>query len=191
MARDGEIDRREAILDAALHLFADLGFHGTSVPQVAERAGVGAGTIYRYFEGKEALVNAVFQREKEKIGKVLIADAAIHKPWREQFRAFWRRLIEYGRSSPASFDFLELHHHGPYLDAKSLEIEEIVLGAARAFFVETERQQVTKPVPPDLLIAIVWGTFAAVVKASRGHTLELDENTINLAENCVWEAIRR
>ncbi|MEA2752174.1 MAG: Bacterial regulatory protein tetR family, partial [Myxococcales bacterium] len=37
-------DKREAILDAALTLFAERGFHGTSVPDIAQLAGVGAGT---------------------------------------------------------------------------------------------------------------------------------------------------
>ena len=56
--------KREAILDAALSLFAERGYHGTSVPSIAKRAGVGAGTLYRYFENKEKLVNALFLREK-------------------------------------------------------------------------------------------------------------------------------
>jgi AcrR family transcriptional regulator len=45
-------DKRDAILDAALELFAEFGFYGTAVPQVAEKAKVGAGTIDRYFENK-------------------------------------------------------------------------------------------------------------------------------------------
>jgi len=43
-------DKRETILAAALELFVERGFYGTAVPEIAERAGVGAGTIYRYFE---------------------------------------------------------------------------------------------------------------------------------------------
>ena len=47
-------DKREAVLGAALELFVERGFHGTTVPEIAERAGVGAGTIYRHFASKEA-----------------------------------------------------------------------------------------------------------------------------------------
>ena len=57
-------DKRDRILDAALSAFAERGFHGTPVPLIAERAQVGAGTIYRYFESKEALVNALYRRSK-------------------------------------------------------------------------------------------------------------------------------
>lgn len=48
-------DKREAILAAALDLFAERTFEGTPVPLIAERAGVATGTIYRYFESKETL----------------------------------------------------------------------------------------------------------------------------------------
>ena len=48
--------RQEAILQAALQLFAERGYHGTAVPEVASLAGVGTGTIYRYFESKHKLL---------------------------------------------------------------------------------------------------------------------------------------
>ncbi len=47
--------KREAILDAAIATFARLGFRGTDVQLVADRAGVGKGTVYRYFHCKEDL----------------------------------------------------------------------------------------------------------------------------------------
>lgn len=67
-------DKREAILAAALGLFVERGFHGTAVPEVAARAGVGAGTIYRYFASKEALVNALYQREKGLLAAIMLKD---------------------------------------------------------------------------------------------------------------------
>lgn len=49
-------DRKlEQIVEAALHVFVAEGFRGARVEDVAEEAGVGPGTIYRYVEGKEAL----------------------------------------------------------------------------------------------------------------------------------------
>ena len=58
-------DKREAILAAATELFVERGFHGTTVPEIAERAGVGAGTIYRHFASKEAVVNELFRLHKQ------------------------------------------------------------------------------------------------------------------------------
>ncbi len=66
--------KRDAILDAALELFSERTFASTSMPELAQRAGVGAGTIYRYFDSKDALVNALFQRWKTEMTDTVSGD---------------------------------------------------------------------------------------------------------------------
>jgi AcrR family transcriptional regulator len=51
-------ERRQQILNAALTVFRQKGYHATNVSEVASLAGVSQGTIYWYFESKEALLNA-------------------------------------------------------------------------------------------------------------------------------------
>jgi AcrR family transcriptional regulator len=53
---------REAVLEAARRLFADKGYEATSIREIAEDAGVGERTFYRYFDGKEALLDDELQR---------------------------------------------------------------------------------------------------------------------------------
>jgi AcrR family transcriptional regulator len=52
-------DRRQAILDAATTLFAQRGFSDTSMADIVEASGVATGTVYRYFDNKDAVVMAV------------------------------------------------------------------------------------------------------------------------------------
>ena len=47
--------KRLAIIEEAIRTFAELGFRGTDVQVIADRAGVGKGTVYRYFGSKEDL----------------------------------------------------------------------------------------------------------------------------------------
>ena len=49
-------DKYKAILDSTLFLVSTYGFHGTSMAMIAEDAGIGAGTIYRYFKSKDDLI---------------------------------------------------------------------------------------------------------------------------------------
>jgi AcrR family transcriptional regulator len=51
--------RREQILEAAVRVFARRGFGKATVAEIAEEAGVAAGTIYIYFEGKEDLFMSI------------------------------------------------------------------------------------------------------------------------------------
>jgi len=56
-------DKRRLILDAAQHVFAENGFHTSTMDAVAEAAGVAKGTIYLYFKGKnELLIDLVDDR---------------------------------------------------------------------------------------------------------------------------------
>src|SRR5271169_3282519 len=101
-----ENDKSEAILNAALDLFVDRGFHGTSVPSVAHRAGVAAGTIYHYFTSKEALVNALYKNRKRQIIGRVMDDFPFNAPTREQFRTVWGRMAEFAVAHPREFAFL-------------------------------------------------------------------------------------
>ncbi len=59
MARTTDPQRREDILQAARAIFAEHGFVGAHIADIATRAGVATGTVYLYFESKEALVAAL------------------------------------------------------------------------------------------------------------------------------------
>lgn len=184
-------DKREAILQAALELFAEQGFYGTAVPEIATRAKVAAGTIYRYFENKEALVNALFVRYKTQLGATLMSDFPFIESPRAQLHHFCLRAIDFARKEPLAFKFLEAHHHGAYLDAKSREVEEQVLAPARQFFANTERLKVTRAAPAEALAAIVWGSIVCVVRAGWEGRLELTDKLATLVEDAIWDAIRR
>src|SRR5688572_9726745 len=56
---------RELILDAAMELFVEQGFSGTSISEVERRVGLvaGTGSFYRHFSSKEALLRAAVARE--------------------------------------------------------------------------------------------------------------------------------
>lgn len=53
----------EIILDAALKVIAESGFHGSQVSRIAKEAGVADGTIYLYFKNKEDILISLFQHK--------------------------------------------------------------------------------------------------------------------------------
>jgi len=55
-------ENQEAIEGAALRVFTRLGYHGTTVREIAEAAGVSMGNLYNYYAGKEELFAAVVHR---------------------------------------------------------------------------------------------------------------------------------
>jgi AcrR family transcriptional regulator len=182
--------KREAILAAALELFAERGFHGTAVPLVAERAGVGAGTLYRYFESKEALVNALYQRWKGALAKHILDDFPVAAPVRQQFHAFWHRMGRFAIDHPEGFSFLELHHHSPYLDDASRAIEQSMLLLVKQVVDAAQAQQVLKPIAGEVLVALAWGAFVGLHKAAAMGYVKIDEQLLAVSEEVMWEALR-
>lgn len=63
-----------AVLGAAQHLFVSLGYHGTTVDQIAQRAGLTKAAIYFYFDDKRSLLNALIDRIEEQVYRPLCED---------------------------------------------------------------------------------------------------------------------
>lgn len=59
VSRDG--DRRKTILRAAIEVFAQKGYHGCRIADVAREAGVAYGLVYHYFKNKDELLETVFE----------------------------------------------------------------------------------------------------------------------------------
>src|SRR5512145_3028219 len=98
--RDGQ-QTRQALLDAALELFAEKGYFGTSLRDIARAVGVRESALYNYFPSKESLFEAVVFADREETAARLAAflDAPTDKlrPFLEELAL---RIIE-GFTAPA------------------------------------------------------------------------------------------
>lgn len=70
------LDRREQMISAAIETFARLGYHGAGVRDIAERAGVAAGTFYLYFPSKAACLLSLLDRLYEEVMGAIAARRA-------------------------------------------------------------------------------------------------------------------
>lgn len=183
--------KRDDILNAALRLFSQRGFYGTTMPQLAREAGVGAGTIYRYFDSKETLVNTLYQTWKAKITADVYADLPADMPWRARFTLLWTRLIDFAHAHPAAFSFVDLHFHSDYLDDQSRMVEQLSAAALFTLVIEGQADQVLADLPPAVLIAMVYSAFLGVIRAEQGGYVVVDEALASATEERAWAMIRR
>lgn len=84
-------ETRDRILDAAMTLFADVGFHAATTDAVAAEAGVAVGTIYNYFRSKDDILSYIFLRARD-----------------ERIR-YWRGLEAVQSPSERVLAFIEWH----------------------------------------------------------------------------------
>lgn len=85
---------RNKIVDASVKLFSELGYHRTSMDDIAKEANVAKGTLYYHFSGKgelfETIVTDGFQMLKDQIGQVL----SENQPPEQQIRSIVQRHVE-------------------------------------------------------------------------------------------------
>src|SRR5215475_7315889 len=91
--RTDALRNRKLILEAAKQAFTRDGAK-SSLDEIANRAGVGAGTLYRHFPTREALVKAVYQTEVEKLAAAQQEFARTMTPV-EALRAWMRLFVDY------------------------------------------------------------------------------------------------
>ncbi len=184
-------DRRSAILDAALELFAAQGFHATAVPSIAERAGVGAGTVYRNFESKEHLVNELYRLWKQRFADALLADWPHDASPRAQIGHAWTAALAFANAHPRAISFTELHHHADYLDDQSEALREALHARFVALIEDLQRARALRgDVDADVIIAVFEGVFMRMRHEAERCSTSVDAGMLAQAEQCIWEAIR-
>jgi AcrR family transcriptional regulator len=120
--------RPEEITAAALEVFADRGFAATKLEDVARRAGVTKGTIYLYFENKEALFKAIV---RETIVPVIAKGEEIAQSFTGSARDLFERLVrEYwrlvGETSLAAIPKLMMAEAGNFPELARFYYQEVV-----------------------------------------------------------------
>ncbi len=186
-------DKYKQIMLAALELFVDKGFHGTSMAMIADRAKVGAGTIYRYFESKDTLIIALFQDVEKKIQQALQKDSSDTKSIREHFLELGESLLRYLIHNPMHFSYIEQFLNSPY-GVKYRH--DMILGHKKEnkLFLDLFEKGVEQGQLKDLPIAVLCAlTFGPIASLARDHNLglfSLDNALISQTIHACWDGIK-
>ena len=145
--------RREAILDAATEVFGRLGFEATRMEDVAKAAGIAKGLLYKHFSSKDALFQALIDRQGATYAAELrgaLADSDLDADPFGTLReglAFWLRKVE---DEAATFNVTDPGVHNAY-DGLRDSLREVIADAIRR-----SQPWVTEPYP-RLIASLVQG----------------------------------
>jgi TetR/AcrR family fatty acid metabolism transcriptional regulator len=128
------LPKRDAILRAAIDVFASRGYFNAQVADVARAAGVAAGTVYLYFRSKDDLLVSIFERTmRETLEEGRHAVATLEDPG-ERLRRFARlHLGMLGRDRNLAIVFqIELRQSVKFMERFSATLLRDYLGEIRA-----------------------------------------------------------
>jgi TetR/AcrR family transcriptional regulator, repressor of fatR-cypB operon len=187
-------DKRREVMQAALELIAEQGFHGAPMAEIAEKAGVAAGTIYRYFESKEVLITELHRELEEGIMAVLQKGYPAGRSLRERFLYLNRELLRYFITNPLHFRYMEQYFNSPYgitmhrdrLLGKS-EHSDIL----KEIFEEGISQKILKKLPVVVLFPLAFGPMIILMRDHILGFITLDDPLIGQVTEASWDAIKR
>ena len=187
-------DKRETILQAALELIAEHGFHGAPMSAVAQRAGVSAGIIYHYFASKEDIIHALYKQVETKFTRALLTGRPQTLPLPDAFQQIWLNAYDFYRTHPHEARFLEQYKHSPFYQAAP-QPAELFEGGDFAFLAELfdgdPAERPLKDLPFDVIYELTLGVAARLAhRYASGAQALSDEQLAEIAAAC-WQAIAR
>jgi AcrR family transcriptional regulator len=163
VARPKSQDKRNAILGAAMRLFAERGLAAAPTSEISKLAGVAEGTLFTYFGTKDELINSLYRELKLELADAMMSDFPRKKNVRTRLRHVWDRYVRWGITNPRPYKVLAQLQVSEMLTKESRE-------AGRAPFVEFQtmiRDGIEgRIIRSDLPVELISKSFAALVEAT-------------------------
>ncbi len=154
-------EKQNKILEAALQLFAQEGYHATSTSKVAKHAGVSEGLIFRHFGNKDGLLQAILEEGERRI-KALFVDIVMEPDPNEVIR---KTITMTSKIDVSDYDFWKLQFKLKWeLEVSGDEkMEPLKMALTNAF----QKLNYKSPkLEAQLLILFIDGIGSAVLKGS-------------------------
>lgn len=184
------MDKRQAILTATAKLITERGLQSTPMSLIAKKSKVGAGTIYRYFEDKEALVTAVYEELVKDISTVVFRNLSESgdSTLKEKFIAFWRSVLKFFLENPENTTLFGYLKTSPYVKAEVREAidQKMQQKSYNLFIKEMEEKSLLRNLGAGITINFIYG---GLLNLSRKNSAELDEKCIEQILEMCWEII--
>ena len=172
-------------MDIALRLFAEQGYHGTTVGDVCDTLGVGKGVFYWYFESKEALFTELLQEcllklrraQQQEIERVSRPVARIEHGIRAS--------VEFFRQTPAFLSLIRSAARYEEFAALVAHGQEIVVADVAVHIKEGQAQGTIRLGDPEVMAHGVMGTVFHFVETYFGTDTEHTQDRPQLADEAV------
>ena len=183
-------DKREAIFCATLKLLSNYGFHGFSIKQLAEEAGVATGTIYLYFKDRDELIRELNTHIIDNFIKATLEGHDQQQPLKQQYRRMccnlWRFCIENPciTHSKAQFD-----HLPPDILRSQRSHAWDGLQPLKDLFEKGRATQQIKNLSDDILISLSFEPYLFLARQHLIDVIKVDDEALTNIIDASWDAI--
>ena len=184
--------KKVQILESALELIRENGFHGCPISQVAKHASVAAGSVYTYFESKDEMIFELYRYVKSEVLKEISEKDDPKKNFEARFFDFWNNLTSLYQERVAFQSFLEQFTSSPY-NTEMMQLETDPWGKwTEAFFREGVESGQLRPLNPKILSMMVMGSVISLIRFRtyfKTKTASASQD-LHLIPKIVWDGIK-
>jgi AcrR family transcriptional regulator len=189
--RNENMDKKQAVLEATLELIAEQGFHGTPMSQIAQKANIGVGTIYRYFSGKEELINELYIYIKRRMAEATMKDYSKDQPVADSIKEVLKQFVYYMYDHPAELSFHEQYSNSPLITqatrGEALRIAEPI----EDLFQRARSGDLIKDLPDSILMTLLTGAVFSLVKLYITAGMPIRDESLTAETDAIWDMIKK
>ena len=116
------MNKKQLVLDTALKLFVENGFHGTATSKIASEAGVANGTLFNYFKTKEELIIALYHAALNEMDAFIIQKKTSHSISKKSFRSIFIATVTWSLENTMHYQYIQQFNHSPYQQSTGLSV---------------------------------------------------------------------
>jgi TetR/AcrR family fatty acid metabolism transcriptional regulator len=177
--------KRDAILRAAIDIFAERGYFNAQVADVARAAGVAAGTVYLYFKSKDDLLISIFERSmRDGLSRGREAVADLEDPPERLRRLARGHLARLGNDRNLAVVFqVELRQSTKFMERFSSTLLRDYLGLIREAIADGQRQGLFRAdIKPTSAAKMLFGALDEMatnwILSKRRYSLEAEADEV-------------
>lgn len=181
---------RQRLVRAALELFTTQGYHPTTTPQIARRAGIAEGTIYRHFSSKQQLLNELYRGAARWALQLVRQTETRPGPARDRLAYLAELLVDGGGREPAVVRLFFFQDVTALLDEKSRDAGREFRGALESIVAHGKAEGSVRAGGVDVLAA----AWLAVLRVALERILVREWGAasagVRLCANAAWDSIK-
>ena len=188
---DDQGDKKQRILQSTLKLITDNGFHGTPVSLIANEAGVGAGTIYRYFANKEAIINDLYDRIQNDLHAATMANIPGDVSVRDEFKLKWQNILRYFLDHPVEARFLEQYSASPFISPEVVAEKNRRNAHLKTLIARGVATGAIREVDYHTVAVLMWGTIHQLHQLQVSGIRQISQDLIDEIFSVFWDGMSR
>jgi len=185
------MSRKELIINTAISVIVKEGLYDASINKIAKEAQIPVGSIYTYFDSKEALINEIFISIKSEMNSYIFIDVEIKADIREELKTYWLRAIQFGLKNKQKFFFAEQFVNSPLISSQNQISVRDQFKKIFSLLDDGRQSMLLKEIEPEILHSIIYTHIVGMIKFFSSNPKNFNKKIIDVLYDTCWDGIKK